>query len=118
MLGRVNEELPGVNQDRLASSSDLLSLRQVAQDRIINEMLAKVKANCTLSPEYTILVLDSFTARLFSKLNINFYELYRNNIYQVEDLAKNRKRYPMSDAIYFIEPTRSSIARIISDFPE
>lgn len=88
MLGRIHEELPGVSQEKLASSSDLLSLRKVAQDRIIKEMLAKVKENCTLSPEFTILVLDSFTARLFSKLNINFYELYRHNVYQVEDLAK------------------------------
>ena len=59
----------------------VLSLRQAAQDRIINEMIAKVKENCTLSPDYTILVLDSLTAKLFTKLNISFYELYRFGIY-------------------------------------
>ena len=31
---------------------------------------------------------------------------------------KTRKRYPMSDAIYFIEPTHKSVAKIIADFPE
>ena len=81
-------------------------------------MIAKVKENCTLSPDYTILVLDTFTARLFSKLQISFYELYRYGIYQVEDLKKRRKRYPMSDAIYFIEPSRMSIDRVIADFPD
>ena len=81
-------------------------------------MIAKVKNNCTLSPGYTILVLDRFTAKLFAKLQINFYELYKYGIYQVEDIGKQRKRYPMSDAIYFVEPTSDSIGRIIADFPE
>lgn len=80
-------------------------------------MIAKVKKNCTLSPDYTILVLDSFTAQLFSRLKVNFYELYRYNIYQVEDIKKQRKRYPMSDAIYFVEPSRKSIERVVADFP-
>ena len=118
VLGRINEDTGVANNDKLASSSDLLSLRKVAQDRIINEMLAKVKENCTYSPEYTILVLDSFTARLFTALNISFYELYQHNVYQVEDLAKQRKRYPMSDVIYFVEPTRRSVGRVMADFPE
>ena len=65
-------------------------------------MIAKVKQNCTLSPEYIVLVLDSYTAQLFSSLSINFYDLYRHNVFQVEDLAKQRKRYPMTDVIYFI----------------
>ena len=65
-------------------------------------MIAEVKKSCTLSPDYIILVLDKYTARLFSQLNINFFDLNRHKVFQIEDLAKMRKRYPMSDAIYFI----------------
>ena len=120
VLNEIQLDLPSEaqNQQKFASSSELFSLRHAAQDRIIHQMIAKVKDNCTLSPSYTILILDSFTAKLFSKLQINFYELYKYGIYQVEDLGKQRKRYPMSDAIYFIEPSRKSIDRIIGDFPE
>ena len=119
MLGNYSADAPGGNSSapQLKSSSDLLQLRQVAQDRIIDEMLSTVKHNCTLSPDYVVLILDKFTAHLFTSLNINFYELYRFQVFQVEELAKQRKRYPMSDAIYFIEPSRESVAAILKDFP-
>lgn len=59
VLGRINEDLPdGFATSLLSSSSELLKLRQVAQDRIIDEMIAEVKKSCTLSPDYIILVLD------------------------------------------------------------
>lgn len=81
-------------------------------------MVATLKQNCTLSPDYVILVLDSHTAHLFARLNLSFYELYRHNVFQVEDLKKHRKRYPMSDVIYFIQPSVESVEAILKDFPE
>lgn len=48
---------------------------------------------------------------------MNYYELYRQKVYQVEDLAKKRKRYPMTDVIYFIEPSLDSINALLADFP-
>ena len=80
-------------------------------------MIAKVKRNCTLSPNYVVLVLDSYTAKLFASLGINFYDLYRHSVFQVEDLAKVRKRYPMTDAIYFLHPSHESVKIMIQDFP-
>ena len=41
VLGRINEDLPeGFATAQLQSSSDLIKLRQIAQDRIIDEMIA------------------------------------------------------------------------------
>ena len=119
VLGRHNnaEEAVALHSN-LTSSSDLIQLRQIAQDRIVNEMIAKVKLNCTLSPDFVVLVLDQHTAHLFSRLNLSFYELYRYNVFQVEDLKKHRKRYPMTDVIYFVQPSVDSIKCIMDDFPE
>ena len=117
-MGRLNEDgAEAVATPQLASSSELFQLRVLAQDRIVNEMIAEVLKNCTLSPDYVILVLDDYTVHLFSQLRINFYDLYRHKVYQVEDLNKQRKRYPMTDAIYFIEPSLESVRRILDDFP-
>eukprot|EP00347_Sterkiella_histriomuscorum_P013160 403365781 len=40
------------------------------------------------------------------------------NVYQTEQLKLPRKRYPMSDVIYLIEPTPASISKVLEDFPE
>ena len=40
------------------------------------------------------------------------------NIYQIEKLMLKRKRYPMSDVVYLVQPTHAAITRIIEDFPE
>ena len=44
VLGQLDDNsIPGSAQNHFNSSSDLLQLRQVAQDRIINEMIVTVK---------------------------------------------------------------------------
>ena len=65
-----------------------------------------------------VLVLDQHTAQLFSRLNLSFYELYRHSVFQVAELGKQRKRYPMTDVIYFLSPTHDSVTRLIAEFPE
>ena len=52
-----------------------------------------------------------------ASMNINYFELYRKHVYQVEYLSKGRKRYPMTDAVYFIHPTEDSVKRVMADFP-
>ena len=70
----------GRNQQQ-KSSSELLQLREFAQERIIGTMMKQVSKRCTLSPEYIILVLDQHTAHLVASLNINYYELFQMNVY-------------------------------------
>lgn len=68
-----------------------------------------------LSKRYLILVCDKKCAKLLNQLCITPIHLVRHQIYQIEDLTKPRKRYPLSDAIYFISP--ESIALVLKDFP-
>ena len=100
------------------SCSEFLDLRKIAQKRIQEEMLAKIKPFCTLSPDFIILVLDSHTANMVSNLQIDLNEMYKRKVFQVEDLNKTRKRYPMTDVIYFIMPDVESIDKVIADFPK
>ena len=81
-------------------------------------MLKQVQERCKLSPEYVILVLDDYTANMMNKLHINYYEFFKVHVYQVEYLSKSRKRYPMSDAVYFIHTSEESVKAVTADFPE
>ena len=65
-----------------------------------------------------ILVLDHYTAHLLINYKIDMCELFKRNVLQVEDLVKKRKRYPMTDVIYFIQPDEESIEKLIEDFPK
>jgi len=38
-------------------------------------------------------------------------------MYHIERLEKKRKKYPKTDAIYFISPNKLSIQRLLDDFP-
>jgi hypothetical protein len=37
-------------------------------------------------------------------------------MYQIERLEYKRKRYPKTDALYFISPTEESITLLLKDF--
>ena len=100
------------------SCSEFLDIRKLALKRIQEEMLAKLLPYCTLSPDFVILVLDSYTANMLGNLQIDFSEFYKRKVFQIEDLNKQRKRYPMTDVIYFIQPDHETIAKVIHDFPE
>jgi hypothetical protein len=82
------------SKKRQKSSSDLLQIKQYAAERILTQMVGTIRKNCTLTPEYIILVLDCFTARQFVQLDIRFFDMYKFKVFQVEDLTKMRKRYP------------------------
>ena len=40
------------------------------------------------------------------------------HVYQVEYLMKSRKRYPMTDVVYFIHPSTDSLKSVMADYPE
>ena len=50
--------------------------------------------------------------------NRHCYELYFMASENPKDLVKKRKRYPMTDVIYFIQPDEESIEKLIEDFPK
>jgi hypothetical protein len=93
----------------------LLKVRDYARARL-NEALEHVRSRAVISPEYIILVVDSFCANLINQLGSRQYDLIERKFFQVEDLNLVRKRYPMTDVLYFIEPTRQSIDKVLNDF--
>ena len=80
-------------------------------------MIEAVKRNSQFSRDYLILILDSSAVRVFSSV-CKFFELYKVGLYHTEILEKKRKKYPKTDAIYFISPTRRSIQRLVEDFSD
>ena len=98
--------------------NSFFNLNDYAKSRILYDLLLSIKRKCKLSPEYLILVMDEYSSKLISSFCTMFDLMEVGNIYQIEKLELHRKRYPMSDAIYLIEPTFSSVNKILEDFPK
>lgn len=80
------------------------------------DMVEKVKRYARFDSDYLILVVDSAALKVFSSC-CQLYELVSiSKIYQLEKLEKVRKQYKQTDAIYFITPTKESIALLNKDF--
>lgn len=101
---------------KFTSSGELLQTREDVQSRVYKDMLGTCQRNARMSPSFVLLVLDSYTAHLVSLWKVDLFELFKAKVYQVENIHKKRKRYPMSDVIYFVSP--DSAALIAADFPE
>ena len=86
---------------------------------MLEEVFAQIKKkSAKASPEYIILVVDEDTIKLVSSFCSPYELIESGSIYQIEKLQTTRKRYPMSDVIYFINPANSkSIDRVVKDFP-
>jgi hypothetical protein len=106
-----------MESNQFVSSNELLKLRDYTRTRL-SEMFTYVRKRAILSPDYIILVVDKASAQLLNSLGSRQFDLITNKIYQVEDLNLGRKRYPMSDVLYLIEPAKRSVQKIIDDFPE
>ena len=79
-------------------------------------MVENVRRHCFFSKDYLIMVVDSPALKVFSSC-CQLYELVSiSKIYHIEKIEKTRKRYPQTDAIYFITPSEQSIDSLIKDF--
>ena len=79
------------------------SLRSYSKHRILNDMLDLARRH-SHSKDYMIMVLDQAALRVFSS-SCKFFDVYKANIYQIERLEVRRKRFPHTEALYFISPT-------------
>lgn len=67
--------------------------------------------------DYMIMILDQASLKVFSSC-CKFFDVYKANLYHIERLEAKRKRFPMTDAVYFISPTLDSINHLLDDFSE
>ena len=101
------------------SESEFFNLNEYARARILFDMLQqKVLPNCRESPNYLIMVMDELAAKMISDFCSVFDLMEGGNVYQLEKLELKRKRYPMSDAVYLVYPSKDNIEAILGDYPE
>ena len=78
-------------------------------------MITEVKNHAHFMQDYLIMVLDFSSCKVFSSC-CKWFELYTVGVYHTEILEKKRKKYPRTDAIYFISPTPRSVDKLVDDF--
>ncbi len=105
--------------NKAGGKSDFFNLNEYARSRILFDMLhERVLPKCRESPSYIIMVIDEKSKKMISSFCSLFELMEAGNVYQLEKLELKRKRYPMSDAIYMVHPTKENIKRIVEDFSE
>eukprot|EP00198_Chlamydomonas_reinhardtii_P009447 XP_001698784.1 SM/Sec1-family protein [Chlamydomonas reinhardtii] len=88
------------------------SCRKAVKERILDDMLGSVQD--TTGGGWKVLIVDKFTTRVLSS-TLRMSDIMDSGVSVVEDLAKARE--PMQQAaVYFIQPTPESIARVLDDF--
>ncbi|CAM6098412.1 unnamed protein product [Calypogeia fissa] len=88
------------------------SLRQIARDRILQEMLHSAKGKDASS--WKVLILDHVTIKVISKI-CKMGDIFEEGISVVEDLSKRRQPMRTLEAVYFLHPTRESVALFMED---
>ena len=63
------------------------------------------------------MILDQAALRVFSSC-CKFFDVYKANIYHIERLEVRRKRFPQTEALYFISPTEESVKHLLDDFSD
>jgi hypothetical protein len=56
--------------------------------------------------------MDTCTIKVFSSC-VKLFDVYNAGIYHIERLEKRRKKYPSTNAVYFISPNETSIKMMI-----
>ena len=113
----MESEIELLNIPKNQQPGQFFNLNDYAKTRFLFDMLYSIRKKCKLSPEYIILVMDEYSSSVISQFCNIFDLMEAGNIYQIEKLTALRKRYPMSDAIYLVQPSSEAVDQIIKDFP-
>ncbi len=82
------------------------------RDRVLEDMLGSVVDSA--GGGWKVLIVDDFTTRVLSSA-LRMSDILDCNVSVVEDLSK--KREPLHQAaVYFIQPSPRSIAKVLDDF--
>ena len=91
----------------------LSSLKGRSISRIQLDMLKSVLSKS--NGRFVILIIDDISAKILSSF-LTMSDLLNQGIFSVERLSTKRQPYPQYHAIYFINPTEESCAKIVEDF--
>ena len=89
-------------------------LPDATRARFYDDVFSLFQNKC--NGEYAVLVIDKRAARVMSAVLKLSDILDRYEVAMIESLCHKRKPLPSIPALYFVEPTKASIAQIVADF--
>ncbi|XP_024530401.1 SNARE-interacting protein KEULE [Selaginella moellendorffii] len=89
------------------------SFRQNTRERLLHEMLRSAKSTKSASP-WKVLIMDELTVKVMSS-SCKMADITDEGVSLVEDLNRRRQPLPALDAVYFIQPSRESVKKFVSD---
>eukprot|EP00271_Cylindrocystis_brebissonii_P009729 TRINITY_DN2487_c1_g3_i1.p1 TRINITY_DN2487_c1_g3~~TRINITY_DN2487_c1_g3_i1.p1 ORF type:complete len:651 (+),score=183.48 TRINITY_DN2487_c1_g3_i1:829-2781(+) len=96
----------------MASSSDH-HFRSIIRDRLLVEMLRGCRGKDPAS-DWKVLIMDDYTIKVMST-TCKMADITDEGISLVESLSKYREPLPAMDAVYFVQPSKASVKRLVED---
>lgn len=96
-------------------NNSTVSLKAMAYTRITTDLLESSILDCQKSCPFTILIVDSYSAKILSSY-LTMSSLLNQGIFTVEHISTRRNRFPNYGSIYFLSPTEKSIKYLVKDF--
>jgi len=101
-------------EEKAMSRKELGTFRDIQKRRIVNEI---IRAHAGTNGEAFVLVLDKLSTFLLStQVSMNDIMYPKEAVCLVENVMKKRQPNPFMEAVYFIQPTASSIKAMVADF--
>jgi len=92
-----------------------MPIGEYAKRRIVGDMVGTAKKHANLSKDYLIMIVDEASCKVFSSC-CKAFDIYQTGLFHIERLEFKRKKFPKKDCIYFVQPTKASVQRILQDF--
>ena len=93
-----------MKKNKNKKENPLTTLKSYAKHRILNDMFENARKRAMYSKEYMIMIVDKQAMKVFSSC-CKIFDLYQQSQFHIERLEIVRKKFPNSDAIYFVTPT-------------
>jgi len=120
---RKSSKSASVSSTSLATPTNTQSLREIVQQHVLQNVF-EASNNIIQSQNsqsqgggssWMVLVVDPESLRVISS-SVGMYNLMEQHVSIVEDLMKKRAPFRDQSVLYFVEPNKSSIERIIQDW--